>query len=106
MLAQQAAEKAAKALLAARGQEIPRTHSLPKLFELLEECVDVPTLMSATAAAGEAFEDRYPDGQPEFGGGRACYGKPESKRAIADSRRVLSWAEELQHEEDNETEEP
>ena len=60
--AQQAAEKAVKALLIARGQRPPHTHSLTVLFDLLRQGgVDVPEETMRTVRLNDyAVETRYP----------------------------------------------
>lgn len=48
LFAQQAVEKSAKAVLAARGVEIPRTHDVGYLCELLAEAgADIPDAVAA-----------------------------------------------------------
>lgn len=60
--AQQAAEKALKAVLIARGSRFRKTHDIGVLLTLLREAgVEVPTqLDEATHLTKYAFESRYP----------------------------------------------
>ena len=59
--AQQAAEKAFKAVLVCHGAEVPRTHNIQLLIELVEALVLVPPTLRAAAELSEyATRSRYP----------------------------------------------
>jgi HEPN domain-containing protein len=90
--AEQAAEKAVKAILVLRGIEFPKTHAIGELLGLLSRAgEEIPDeLWEADALSGYATHARYPgDEQPvtEVGYDRAV--------AIADQ--VVRWAERIIH---------
>jgi HEPN domain-containing protein len=65
--AQQAAEKAIKAVFVELGKPFPFTHNLAQLLELLTEAgIEVPAdVLSAKHLTRFAFEARYPGAGPE-----------------------------------------
>lgn len=85
--AQQAAEKAFKAVLIHRGVEPPFTHNVGLLLNLLEAVVTVPDSLAASAALTDyAVSSRYPDDLGEIG-------EAEWEEAVAIARAVVAWAE-------------
>jgi HEPN domain-containing protein/predicted nucleotidyltransferase len=85
--AQQAAEKAIKAVFTARGVRFPYVHDLEALLSVLEEAgqavpAEVRVASRLTRFAGDA---RYPTG--------ARVAVPEHARAVVDARVVVQWAE-------------
>ena len=87
--AQQAAEKAIKAVFTGRGVEFPYTHDVGRLLSLLEEAGDtIPEeIRQAEILTDYAWVSRYPSAVP-----------PVSVQAYADAIRmaetVVRWAEE------------
>ncbi len=87
--AHQAAEKTLKALVAYRGANPPRTHSLIELLTLLER--SEPTLEGLADELGSLeiyyIPTRYPDALPgSLPGGLP--GQEEAKEALATARKV------------------
>lgn len=83
--AQQAVEKACKAVLEKRGVDYPRTHDLARLFELLDDCGSAPPNRDeALALSPWAAEFRYGD---------VVVGTLDRDRALAVAVAVLNWAE-------------
>ena len=85
--AQQAAEKALKAILIAYGIPVPRTHNLRTLFDLLP--VDVPVSPDIQEAAGlsdYAVASRYP-------GVSESVEAEEYREAVDLAEAVVYWAE-------------
>lgn len=85
--AQQAAEKAIKAVLSALHVPIVRTHNLKTLFERLPRSVDLPPEVEDAAILTEyAVTTRYPsDVEP--------VGEDEYREALEYADRVVHWAE-------------
>jgi HEPN domain-containing protein len=85
--AQQAAEKALKAVLVARGQPVPRTHNLARLMEMLGGKGVLPDLVLAAASlSAYAVVTRYPADLGEAT-------EAERTEALAQARAVVTWAE-------------
>jgi HEPN domain-containing protein len=85
--AQQAAEKALKAILVHSGIEFPRTHSLRLLVDLLpHEIRTDPVLRSAIALTDYAVTTRYP-GETE------PVDQAELEESIRLAQAVVTWAE-------------
>ncbi len=86
--AQQAAEKALKAVCLHKGQDFPKTHSVTRLLDILEAAgVEVPRpIQSADVLTQYAVETRYPGPAEEIT-------KEEYQEALAISARVVFWAE-------------
>ena len=63
--AQQAAEKALKALLVARGIDFPRTHALERLIDLLDAEGELFDRGSVLELSAWAVAGRYPDSTAE-----------------------------------------
>jgi HEPN domain-containing protein len=86
--AQQAAEKAIKAVLVRRGVAFPKTHDIRSLLSLLSKAGE--TIPSEIAEADNltdyATDTRYP-GNPE------PVSEEECSRAVALAERVVRWAE-------------
>lgn len=84
--AQQAAEKALKAVLQYKGVVFPYTHDLQKLIELLvNNGIDVPLdIISASVLSRYASQYRYP-------GDYDPVSEKEYRHAIANARIVLDW---------------
>jgi HEPN domain-containing protein len=85
--AQQAAEKALKAVLVCRGRVIPRTHSIAHLFYLVGQAKPVPRrLLGATALTPYGTFFRYPtDSHAELT-------VRHRRTAVARASRVVVWA--------------
>ena len=85
--AQQAAEKAVKAVCISRGIEFPYVHDLAELTTLLEERIRVPAdVQQAARLTRYAIVTRYPglsDPVTEY----------EYEQAVAIAKRVVEWAE-------------
>jgi HEPN domain-containing protein len=81
-LAQQAAEKALKALLVERDTEPPRTHALNALRALLPEERTAAKLGDLSELGGWATASRYPGDWPEAT-------EADAGRAVSDARAVL-----------------
>ncbi|MEM0963162.1 MAG: HEPN domain-containing protein [Bacteroidota bacterium] len=87
-LAQQAAEKAIKALLVAAGRPFPKTHDLDRLARLLPDPSAVLTLDADLSALTEyAVGSRYPGDLPD------SVAPEEARHAVEDAARVLSAAQ-------------
>ncbi len=90
--AQQAAEKAVKALLLSRGIRFPYVHDLAELLSLLEQAGEdiPPRVREAQVLSDYAVEARYPGlGEPVT--------REEYQEAIALAEEVVRWvAERLQ----------
>ena len=86
--AQQAAEKAIKALLIRQGIEFPYIHDLANLLTLLEKAVgQVPDSMrQAERLTQFAVETRYPGTAP-------AVGETEYQEAVRLADGVVRWAE-------------
>lgn len=87
--AQQAAEKAVKAVLVFRGVDFPRTHDLAELFTLFNEGEVPDDLWDADKLTDYATVGRYP--------GRAPASEEEYRQAVALAERVVQWAEGIMH---------
>ena len=86
--AQQAAEKAFKAICVFRNIDFPKTHSLTTLAALLEQAgIQLPPDVSdASILTSYAVQARYPDWDE-------AVTEQEYERALALARQVLTWAE-------------
>lgn len=85
--AQQAAEKALKAVLIALGIVFPRTHSIRRLLDLLPADLAVPEdIQEAASLTDYAVLTRYP-------GDLEPVDNEEYQEAIRLAETVLSWAE-------------
>ncbi|MEO7273449.1 MAG: HEPN domain-containing protein [Vicinamibacterales bacterium] len=85
--AQQAAEKALKALLVLRGRQVPRTHALSELLTIVAELgFDIPPAVTEAAALTEyAVAVRYPGpSEPVL--------REDYDTAVATATAVVSWA--------------
>jgi HEPN domain-containing protein len=85
--AQQAVEKALKALLVLKGVQVPRTHSISELITLLAELgFDIPVdVKEASALTDYAVAARYPGpSEPVL--------VEDYEKAVATARAVVSWA--------------
>ena len=85
--AQQAAEKALKAVCVARGIDFPRTHSLILLMDLIEAAgLEIPPeVKAADVLTHYAVQARYPDWLEEVTA-------EEYRTAISQARGVVEWA--------------
>jgi HEPN domain-containing protein len=88
--AQQAAEKAVKALLVQRRVPFPKTRALMDLLTLLHQAgVDIPEgIRRAGLLTGYAVESRYPGPAEEVS-------REEYVEAVEIAERVVAWAESL-----------
>lgn len=88
--AQQAAEKAIKAVLVSRQIDFPKTHALADLLTLVQRAgIDVPQrVRDAIRLTRYAVETRYPGLAEDVTGA-------EHDRAVKLSETVLRWAEDL-----------
>lgn len=81
--AQQAAEKSLKALVAHHGGEIPRTHDLEYLAELVAEDVDLPSDLGDVAWLNPwAVTMRYDEADASL----------DRRAALAAARATVFWA--------------
>lgn len=87
--AQQAAEKAIKAVMIERGIEFPYVHDLEQLLTILRDTgEDVPeALWAAKELSRFAWADRYPGGAP-------APTDEEYRQYVATAEAVVRWAEE------------
>ena len=90
--AQQAAEKAVKAILVFHGVDFPRTHRISELLALLNQAGHVipASLWEADRLSDYAIVTRYP-------GSRYPVDQPEHGQAVELSEQVLRWAERMLH---------
>ena len=88
--AQQAAEKALKAVCVFRDIDFPKTHSLTALAALLEQAGDQlpPDVSEASILTSYAVQARYPDWDE-------AVTEQEYQRALTLARQVVAWAEKL-----------
>ena len=87
--AQQAAEKALKAVLISRGVNIPWTHSIEELLDTMPKDIDVPKELRAAASLTDyGTTTRYPSKDPPVT-------KEDYQEALGHATRVLEWAEQL-----------
>jgi HEPN domain-containing protein len=85
--AQQAAEKAIKAVLVSQGTTVPRTHNLKTLLEQVRPPVRVPAkVLDAVVLTDYAVQYRYP-------GDLEPLQDTEYRQAIAHARQVMDWAQ-------------
>lgn len=86
--AQQAAEKAMKAVCVHRELDFPKTHSLVVLMDLLESAGATipPEAQAADTLTQYAVQARYP-------GWAEAVTEEEYQRALGLARHVVSWAE-------------
>ena len=86
--AQQAAEKALKAVCLAQGMDIPKTHSLVHLMDILEsEGVEIPkSVRDADILTQYAVQSRYPSFMEEIT-------RSEYRDALKLAASVVFWAE-------------
>ncbi len=86
--AQQAAEKALKAVLVAQGLSFPKTHSIRMLLDLLPREIAVPEEVDQSAGLADyAVTSRYP-------GISEPVEEPEYREAVRLAEAVVSWAKE------------
>ncbi len=88
--AQQAAEKALKAVCVFRKVEFPKTHSLTTLAALLEKSgLYLPSeINDASVLTTYAVQSRYPDWDEGVT-------EPDYQTALALARQVIAWAEDV-----------
>ena len=84
--AQQAAEKAFKAVLSRRGLDFPLTHNLAVLRDLLPSDIDLPRKVAeATALSVYVVASRYPQDMDGVNEG-------EYREALDQAAAVVKWA--------------
>jgi len=88
--AQQAAEKALKAVCLAQGLDFPKTHSLVHLMDILEKSgLDVPqNVREADILTQYAVQSRYPSIVEEVT-------RSEYREALKLASQVVFWAEKI-----------
>lgn len=87
--AQQAAEKALKAVLVERSLRFPRTHDLAALVEMIQLAgLSLPASMQVEALTPFAVETRYP-------GAFAQVTTAEADAAIRSAEAVFEWASQI-----------
>ena len=87
--AQQAAEKAIKAVLVHHGIAFPKVHDISRMIGLLPPDVEtIPELPASAALTPYATFVRYPGVQEPVG-------EEEYREAVRLAEAVLSWAEEI-----------
>ena len=86
--AQQAAEKALKAVFVALGLDFPFTHNLARLIEVLEEndITVISDVRNASKLSEYAVTARYP-------GFEEPVTEAEHRQAVAAAEKVIAWAE-------------
>jgi len=85
--AQQAVEKAIKAVLISKGVPFPKTHAIAELLTLLAPRIQVPDdIRSASALTRYAVEARYP-------GLSERVTESDYLEAVSGAERVVRWAE-------------
>jgi HEPN domain-containing protein len=91
--AQQASEKALKAVCLAQGMDIPKTHSLIHLMDILESRgIEIPkNVRDADILTQYAVQSRYPSLIEEIN-------KSEYKEALKLAANVVFWAETITKE--------
>ena len=87
--AQQAAEKAVKAVLVLRGVNFPRTHDIADLLAFVAEDEVPDDLWEADSLSEYATVARYP--------GRRPASEEDHRMAILLAERVVKWAETIIH---------
>lgn len=88
--AQQAAEKAVKAVLVSKGKRFPRTHDLAELLDLAAQTgADVPAaVLEARRLTPWAVAGRYPGVSEDAD-------EQDHREALALAERTVAWAEAL-----------
>lgn len=88
--AQQATEKALKAVLVVHNVDFPKTHEIAELLRLIEQCnIEVhDELWEAHILAKYAVETRYP-------GPVESISEQEYRQAVALAERVVQWAQKI-----------
>ncbi|HSL45935.1 MAG TPA: HEPN domain-containing protein [Anaerolineales bacterium] len=88
--AQQAAEKAFKAVCLAQGMDIPKTHSLIHLMDILESSgIEIPNLVrEADILTQYAVQTRYPSIMEEIT-------RTEYRDAVKLAANAVFWAEKV-----------
>lgn len=88
--AQQAAEKALKAVCLFRGLDFPKTHSIVRLLDIIEGSgVNIPEIVkSADILTQYAVQTRYPGPAEEIT-------REEYQEALALAAKVVFWADNL-----------
>jgi HEPN domain-containing protein len=87
--AQQAAEKALKAILVHHGISFPKTHQLRDVLDLLPEGIPVPRAVeNATILTRYAVAGRYPFKS-------IAVSEPEYRKAVRMAAVVVRWVERL-----------
>lgn len=88
--AQQAAEKAVKAVLVLRGVNFPRTHDIADLLALVAQDEVPDDLWEADSLSEYATVARYP--------GRRPASEQDRQKAILLAEQVVRWAERIIHD--------
>jgi HEPN domain-containing protein len=88
--AQQAAEKALKAVCIFKGLDFPKTHSIVRLLDLIVSSgIEIPeSIASAEVLTQYAVQTRYPGPVEEIT-------KEEYQEAVAIASKVVFWADSL-----------
>ncbi len=87
--AQQAAEKALKAVLVANSVAVPNIHSIRRLIDLLPAKLDIPgEIQDAAGLTDYAVSSRYP-------GDFELVDEDEHREAVRLAEAVVSWAADL-----------
>lgn len=85
--AQQAAEKALKAVLVANGISFPRTHNLRTLLDLVPKVIEIPPEVENGVILTEyAVSSRYP-------GDLEMIDEQEYQEAVQFAESIVQWAE-------------
>ena len=88
--AQQAAEKAVKAVLTVRGIDFPKSHDIAELLLLLAPADVSDDLWSAERLTQYAVVTRYPGRKPPVS-------EEECGQAVTLAEQVVRWAERIVH---------
>lgn len=87
---QQAAEKALKALILAKGKVAPKVHSLDRLVSELKNIgVDASEIEEDTQLLDKYYiSTRYPG---QYGGPEGLYNKVDAKSAVVSAEKILNF---------------
>lgn len=88
--AQQAAEKALKAVLVARGETVPKTHDLLDLARRIGAPIeDMPTTRNLAELSYHAVQPRYPDDLADVDEADALESVSTAEAILAEAERLI-----------------
>lgn len=90
---QQAAEKALKALILAKGKLIPKVHSLDRLISELKKLkIDTKKIEKGAQELDKYYiSTRYPG---QYGGPEGLYDKQDAQEALQHAQEIIDFVEE------------